>query len=71
MTLTFLGLAIGTIAAFGLSRIIAGFLFGLTARDPLVFASTPALLCAVAFLAVWIPARRVTRVDPARALRHD
>jgi ABC-type antimicrobial peptide transport system permease subunit len=64
-------LIIGVAVAFGLSRFIATFLFGVTARDPLVFAGVPALLAVVALLAVWLPARRASRVDPIIALRYE
>jgi len=71
MSVALLGVAIGAAAAFGLSRVIASFLFGVTARDPLVFTIVPALLTAVAFLGVWLPARRAANVDPVVALRAD
>jgi putative ABC transport system permease protein len=71
IALTFIGLAIGTIAAFSLSRLIAAFLFGVTARDPLVFSIAPLLLAATAFLAIWIPARRASLVSPMTLLRHS
>ena len=71
MALAGVGLALGLAAAFGLSRLIIAFLFGVTARDPLVFAGVPLLLCAVAFFAVWLPARRASRVDPLTALRYE
>ncbi|HEV3061615.1 MAG TPA: FtsX-like permease family protein, partial [Vicinamibacterales bacterium] len=71
MGVALLGVAIGVVSAFALTRVIATFLFGVTARDPLVFVSVPALLSAVALLAVWIPARRATRVDPVVALRTE
>lgn len=71
MVLAGVGLALGLAAAFGLSRLITAFLFGVTARDPLVFAGVPLLLCAVAFFAVWLPARRASRVDPLTALRYE
>ena len=71
MSVALLGVAIGAAAAFGLSRVIASFLFGVTARDPLVFTVVPALLTAVAFLGVWLPARRAANVDPVVALREE
>jgi hypothetical protein len=57
--------------AFWLSKSIATFLFGVTARDPLVFGGVPALLTLVALVAVWIPARRASKVDPIIALRYE
>ena len=58
-------------AAFYLAKLIASFLFGVTAKDPLVFTGVPILLMAVAFLSVWIPARRASKVDPLIALRYE
>jgi ABC-type antimicrobial peptide transport system permease subunit len=69
MILALLGVAVGLAGAFWLTRFLAGFLFGVKAWDPMAFLLTPLLLCAVALLAVWIPARRATRVDPMTALR--
>jgi putative ABC transport system permease protein len=69
MTLALAGIAIGMAAAFGLSRLIETLLFGVTARDPLVFAAVPLVLTAVALVAVWLPAVRATRIDPIDALR--
>ncbi|MEX1128036.1 MAG: ABC transporter permease [Vicinamibacterales bacterium] len=71
MALALVGIAIGLGAAFGLARLITSFLFGVTANDPLVFGGVPALLGVVAFLAVWIPARRASQVDPLTALRYE
>jgi putative ABC transport system permease protein len=69
MTLTLLGVVIGTGGAFWLTRFLASFLFGVKALDPIAFVATPLLLSAVALLSIWIPARRATRVDPMSALR--
>jgi predicted permease len=69
MRLAIVGVVIGLASAYGLTRFIASFLFGVKALDPLVFAGIPVLLTAVALLAVWIPALRASRVDPVIALR--
>jgi putative ABC transport system permease protein len=69
MKLALLGAIIGVVAALALSRYMATLLFGVQARDPLVFAGVPALLAIIALLAVWIPALRASRIDPLDALR--
>jgi putative ABC transport system permease protein len=69
MFLTLIGVAIGVAGAFWLTRLLASFLFGVRPLDPVAFLATPVLLAAVALLAVWLPARRATRVDPMTALR--
>jgi putative ABC transport system permease protein len=71
MILALMGVVIGIGGAFWLTRFLAAFLFGVKAWDPATFVVTPVLLTAVAFLAVWIPARRATRVDPMTALRFE
>jgi putative ABC transport system permease protein len=71
MALALVGMMIGLGGAFYLARLIASFLFGVTAKDPVVFAGVPLLLTAVAFLSVWIPARRASKVDPLIALRYE
>jgi ABC-type antimicrobial peptide transport system permease subunit len=71
MKLTGLGIAGGIAAALGLTRVLAGFLFGVGEHDPLVFVGVPLLLCAVAVAAMWIPARSASSVDPMMALRAD
>jgi hypothetical protein len=53
------------------ARLLTSALFGVTAQDPFTFAVVLALLVAVALFAVWVPARRATRVDPLVALRAE
>jgi ABC-type antimicrobial peptide transport system permease subunit len=71
LRLAIVGVAIGLAVAFLLSRVLSSFLFGVTARDPLVFTVVPLVLTGVALLAVWLPARRASRVDPILALRYE
>ena len=71
MVLAMVGVVLGLGASFWLARLITTFLFGVTARDPLVFGGIPILLSAVALLAVWLPARRASKVDPLIALRYE
>lgn len=71
MRVASIGVAIGCTAAFCLARLIASFLFGVKSRDPVVFVLAPALLGVVALFAVWHPARRASRIDPVKALRHE
>ncbi len=71
MILAVIGVALGIGGAFWLTHFLTGFLFGVKAWDPTAFIVTPLLLTAVALLAVWIPARRATRVDPIAALRFE
>jgi hypothetical protein len=71
MRLALVGVAIGVASALGLTRILASFLFGVTARDPMVFVSVPLILSVIALVAVWLPARRAARIDPAVALRYE
>jgi len=69
MRMTFAGLSLGIVAALGLTRLLVGLLFGVKPTDAFTFASVVTLLCGVALLACYIPARRATRVDPIEALR--
>jgi len=71
LRLAIVGVVIGLATAFLLSRVLAAFLYGVTARDPLVFVSVPILLTMVALLAVWLPARRASKVNPLLALRYE
>jgi putative ABC transport system permease protein len=63
------GSIIGVACAFFLRSIMASFLFGLSANDPLVLAVVPCLMVLVILLACWLPARRATNIDPIVALR--
>ncbi len=69
MRLALIGVLIGVGAAYGLSRYMSTLLFGVEARDPLVFVGVPLLLAFIALVAVWIPAGRASRIDPLGALR--
>jgi ABC-type antimicrobial peptide transport system permease subunit len=71
MTLAVVGIIIGVGSSLSLARVLAGFLFGVAPRDPAVFTTVPLVLAGVAFVAVWLPARRATRLDPATALRQE
>lgn len=71
MRLAGIGIAIGFASSLGLTRLLADFLFGVKPWDPLTFTLVPLILGAVALLAVWLPARRATRIDPVTALRSE
>ena len=71
MSMTLIGLALGLVGAFMLSRVMVGLLYGVSATDPLTFAGVSLVLLGVAFLACLIPARRATRVNPIVALRTE
>jgi predicted permease len=65
------GIAIGVLAALGLTRWLTSMLFGVTPTDPLTFAAVAAVLCGIGLCACYVPAHRAMRVDPIRALRHE
>jgi putative ABC transport system permease protein len=69
--LTGIGVAVGVVAALGLTRLMASLLFAVSSTDAATYAAVSALLAGVAFLATYIPARRATRVDPMKALRYE
>ena len=71
MRLALIGVVIGVGVSLYLARLISALLFGVSTRDPLVFVGVPVLLTIVSLLAVWLPARRASRVDPMVALRYE
>jgi putative ABC transport system permease protein len=71
MALAGAGLALGLVAAAGLTRFLSSLLFHVNAFDPITYSVVTALLGGVALLACYIPARRATRVDPLIALRYE
>ena len=71
LILTVLGMALGLAGALGLTRLMGGLLFGVSANDPLTFGVTALLLTAVALSAALVPARRATKVDPLVAIRNE
>jgi ABC-type antimicrobial peptide transport system permease subunit len=71
MTLVGVGIVIGVGAALYLATFLAAALYGVQARNPLVFVGVPVVLAATAFAAVWIAARRASRIDPLNALRYE
>jgi putative ABC transport system permease protein len=70
-TLTGCGVALGWLAALGLTQLMKSLLFGISASDPLTFGSVVLLLAAVALVACYLPARRAAKVDPMVALRDE
>ena len=68
---TAIGLACGFLMAFGVTRLLAGLLLGVSPTDPVVFAGTALFIAAIAMLACWLPARRAAAFDPMLALRAE
>lgn len=71
LTLTLIGVAAGLMSAYGLTRLMASLLYGVTATDYLTFVSVSAVLIAVGVAASYVPARRATKVNPTIALRTE
>jgi putative ABC transport system permease protein len=71
MSLVFIGVVIGILAAVALTRVLDSVLFDIRPKDPLTFTVVAVVLPLVALLACYIPARRATRVDPLIALHYE
>jgi predicted permease len=69
--MTLPGIAIGLVVALVLTRLMSAMLFGVTPTDVVTFASVPLVLCFVALLACYLPARRAAKLDPMQALRAE
>jgi putative ABC transport system permease protein len=71
LRLAIIGISIGLVVSFLLTRFLKGLLFGVTSTDVLTFSTVSVLLCVVALLACFVPAWRATKVDPMAALRYQ
>jgi ABC-type antimicrobial peptide transport system permease subunit len=66
-----IGAIVGLLAALAVSRSVAGLLVVTNPRDAMTFVLVPTILILVGVIACWLPARRATRIDPAKALREE
>jgi len=66
-----IGLVLGALGGFGLSKALNAMFWQMTSADPLVFSAIAALMLAAALTAAWVPVHRVTRIDPQQALRYE
>lgn len=66
-----IGVVVGVVGAFGVTRVIASLLYNVTPSDPVSFVGVALFLTVIAFVASYLPARRATAVDPIVALRNE
>jgi ABC-type antimicrobial peptide transport system permease subunit len=71
MKLVAIGAALGLLISAAAAQLLSRLLYGVPPLDLATFVAVPVILAAVAFLASWVPARRVTRIDPVGALRAE
>jgi putative ABC transport system permease protein len=71
MKLSGVGIALGLLAAFALTRLLRGLLFEISPTDPITFVAVPCVLIAAALAGGWLPARRAAKIDPMEALRAE
>jgi putative ABC transport system permease protein len=71
LKLTMIGTALGLLISWGLTRFLEAILFGVSPTDPLTCGAVVVVMATVALLAIWVPARRASRIDPLTALRHE
>jgi ABC-type antimicrobial peptide transport system permease subunit len=69
--LVLLGASLGVIGSYAVTRVMRSLLFGVSSTDPLTFATVTFLLCFVALLATYVPARRASHIDPLVAMRYE
>lgn len=71
LIISLIGAAVRSVAAFQMTKVPAGMLYGVTATDPIVFVSVPLLLITVSLVASYVPARKAMQIDPLEALRYE